>query len=138
MKYLLLLLVLLFGGPAWSFPPVHPDTVRLRICRLPAEGLLLSHGWRYHPGDNPAWASPDFDASAWDTLSPGRPRRHLPPALSTGISWLRLRLQLSDSLRQRALLLLTDGNGTFELYLDGQLLTRDGTLNPDGKGAYFA
>ena len=76
MKYLLLLLGLLFGGPAWSFPPVHPDTARLRIRHLPAEGLLLTNGWRYHAGDDPTWARPDFDDSGWDTPSPPGPDVH--------------------------------------------------------------
>ena len=108
-----------------------PDTAALRIARLPAAGLLLQKGWRYHPGDNPAWARPDFDDSAWDTLNPTRPQRQLPARLGTGINWLRLRFELGDSLRQRALLLLTNTSGAWELYLDGQLLGRDGIVHPD-------
>ena len=112
--------------------PRPADTAAvLRIHRLPASGLLLQKGWRYHPGDNPAWARPDFDDSAWDTLNPTRPQRQLPARLGTGINWLRLRFELGDSLRQRALLLLTSTSGAWELYLDGQLLGRDGIVHPD-------
>ena len=129
MRYFLLLaaLGLLFG--AATAAPLPTDT--LRINRLPAAGLLLQKGWRYHPGDNSAWARPDFDDSAWDTLNPTRPQRQLPARLGTGINWLRLRFELGDSLRQRALLLLTSTSGAWELYLDGQLLGRDGILHPD-------
>ena len=76
MRYFLLLaaLGLLFG--AATAAPVPADT--LRIARLPATGLLLQRGWRYHAGDDPAWARPDFDDSAWDTLNPTRPQRQLP------------------------------------------------------------
>ena len=88
-----------------------PDTAALQISRLPAAGLVLTKGWRYHPGDNPAWARPDFDDSAWDTLNPTRPQRQLPARLGTGINWLRLHFELGDSLRQRALLLLTSTSG---------------------------
>ncbi|MCC3154594.1 ATP-binding protein [Hymenobacter sp. BT770] len=128
MKHFLLLLSLLLGLPAFA---QAPDTAGQRIARLPAEGLLLSHGWRYHTGDDPAWARPDLDDSRWDTLNPTRPRRELPTRLHTGLGWLRLRFQLGDSLRLRALLLQTTGNGAWELYLDGQRLQRQGTLDPD-------
>ena len=126
----LLAAVWLLALPARATP--SPDTAALRINRLPATtGLLLKNGWRYHVGDNPAWARPDFDDRAWDTLSPTRPRRGLPPALGTGISWLRLRFELGDSLRQRALLLLTNSYGAWELYVDGQLVRRNGIVHPD-------
>jgi len=129
MRYFLLLaaLGLLFG--AATAAPLPADT--LRIDRLPATGLLLNKGWRYHAGDDPAWARPGFDDSAWDTLNPTRPQRQLSARLGTGINWLRLRFELGDSLRQRALLLLTNTSGAWELYLDGQLLGRDGILHPD-------
>jgi two-component system NtrC family sensor kinase len=34
------------------------------IVFLPAQGLLLRQGWRYHAGDDPAWARPNFDDHA--------------------------------------------------------------------------
>jgi two-component system NtrC family sensor kinase len=108
-----------------------PDTAALRLNRLPADGLELQRGWRYHPGDNPTWARPDFDDRAWDTLNPARPRRALPARLTAGLGWLRLRYAVGDSLRRRALLLQISCNGAMELYLDGRLVRRDGTLHPD-------
>jgi len=104
----------------------------LQINRLPAaQVLFLSQGWRYHAGDNPAWARPEFDESGWDTLNPRRPRQALPPALSSGISWLRLRFRLGDSLRQESLLLTAYELGAAEFYLNGRLLMRHGQLNAD-------
>ena len=136
MKHLLLLLLALLSASACPAqvkggPSPAPDPATQRVNRLPEKGLLLKKGWRYHAGDDPAWARPDFDDSAWDTLNPTRPRRELLAALGAGISWLRLRVRLGDSLRQRALLLNTNGSGAWEIYLDGQLLGRDGTLHPD-------
>ena len=127
----LLLLLLLAWASACTCLAQAPDTAAVRINRLPDNDLLLKKGWRYHLGDDPAWARPGFDDSAWDTLNPARLRRELPPRLGTGISWLRLRFRLADSLRQRALLLQANGNGAWEIYLDGQLLGGEGTLNPD-------
>ncbi|ALW85239.1 hypothetical protein AUC43_09105 [Hymenobacter sedentarius] len=124
----LLVAVWLLALPARAMP-VAPDTTVLRVTRLPAAGLLLTQGWRYHPGDNPAWARPEFDDSAWDTLNPTRPRRELPPRLGSGIGWLRLRFRFSDSLRRRELQLVTSQLGAVEIYLNGQLLRRRGTLS---------
>jgi len=132
LRYLLLLAVLwLLALPAWA-TPLPPDTAALRIERLPADGLPLNKGWRYHAGDNPAWARSGFDDRAWDTLNPTRPRPELPQRLSTGIGWLRLRLRPGDSLRRHALLLQAGRNltGAYELYLNGQLVQRQGVLDP--------
>ena len=128
MKHLLLLLA---WGSACACLAQAPDTAAQRINRLPDGGLLLQKGWRYHAGDDPAWAQPDFDDSRWDTLNPTRPRRELLPRLGTGISWLRLRFRLGDSLRQRDLLLDSFGVGAIEVYLNGRLVQRQGVLAAD-------
>lgn len=127
---LLLLLLLLLGRP--------PGVVRAQagpadglVRRLPAGGLLLDRGWKYRLGDDPAWARPDFDESGWDTLTPSRPRSQLPPRLQTGISWLRLRLRVGDSLRRQALVLQAGGLGAWEIYFNGRLMQRAGRLSAD-------
>ena len=125
MRHLYLLLALLLAAPAWA---QTPGTAALRIERLPPAGLLLTKGWRYHPGDDSAWAKPNFDDSRWDTINPARPRRELPRALGNGISWLRLRFRPADSLRQRALRLQVVGYGAWEIYLNGRLVQRSGTV----------
>jgi len=132
MRYFLLLAALGLLFRVATAAPLPADT--LRIDRLPATGLLLQKGWRYHAGDDPAWARADFDehTADWDTINPTKPLRLLPPRLGTGISWLRLRIRLGDSLRQHALLLQAGRNfaGAYELYLNGRLVQRQGTLAP--------
>ncbi len=122
MKHVLLLLLAWVSAGA-CFAQA-PDTATLRIERLPPTGLLLTKGWRYHPGDDPAWAQPAFNDRGWDTLNPARPRRALPPAVSSGSSWLRLRFRLGDSLRVPVLAPFY--LGATEIYLNGKLLLRDG------------
>ena len=130
MRHFLLLAALGLLFEVATAAPLPADTAAaIRIDRLPAAGLLLQKGWRYHAGDDPAWARPDFDDSAWDTLNPARPRRELPARLRTGISWLRLRFHLSDSLRRRELQLITSQFGAIDIYLDGQLLRHRGTFS---------
>lgn len=74
---------------------------------------------------------PAFDDSNWDTLHPARPRRELPRPLQTEVSWLRLRFRLSDSLRQQTLVLQAWELGACEVYLNGHLVLRQGTLAAD-------
>ena len=105
------------------------DTAAVRIEHLPVQ--LLSKRWRYHPGDNPAWARPDFDDSRWGTFDPARPRHEQPRAVQEGICWLRLRFRLSDSLRQRELVLRLLGRGALEVYLNGRLVQRQGVMAAD-------
>jgi signal transduction histidine kinase len=128
MRLLLLLaaLGLLFGVATAA--PLPADTAALRINRLPADGLLLDKGWRYQAGDDPAWARPDFDDSAWETFDPLQALHELPPRLRTGISWLRLRFRPADSLRRRALQLQLLGYGAWEVYLNGRLVQRSGSV----------
>jgi signal transduction histidine kinase len=134
MRFLLLLVAcgLLFLSASAAAPLPAAATV-LRVNSLSPKGstqngLLLKKGWRYQVGDNPAWARPDFDASGWDTLNPAGPRQLMPAGLRTGISWLRLRFRLADSLRQRAVLLQADGYGAWEIYLNGRLVQRAGIV----------
>jgi len=126
--------LLLLGG-LWllQLPPAtaQPASPSMRIERLPPSGLVLNKGWRYHIGDDPAWARPDFDDRRWEELDLGRPQRELPARLQTGISWLRLRLRVGDSLRQHALLLQLGALGAWQLYLNGRLVQHKGTLHPD-------
>ena len=39
------------------------------IDSLPAKGILLDKGWKFHEGDNPEWAKPDMDDSKWQSIT---------------------------------------------------------------------
>jgi two-component system NtrC family sensor kinase len=121
MRYFLLLAALWLMLPTTALAQT-PDTVALLV---PRSRTLLGKAWRYHAGDNPAWARPDFDASRWDTLTLAlnRPARALPRATQVGVYWLRRRFRLPDSLRQRDLVLQFWRLGTADVYLNGRLLT---------------
>jgi two-component system NtrC family sensor kinase len=124
MKHLLLLLLLLSAGAglAQSKQGVS-QTTDPHVGFVPRWRSLLTKGWRYHAGDNPAWARPDLDASTWDTLTLNRPVHAMPRATQAGVCWLQLRFRLPDSLRQRNLVLQFYRLGTADIYLNGRLLT---------------
>ncbi|ALW85575.1 hypothetical protein AUC43_11015 [Hymenobacter sedentarius] len=136
MRYFFLLVACwLLALPAEAAVPLPADSAVLRITRLPANGLLLSHGWRYHAGDDPAWARPDFDDSSWDTIPVARVGFALPARALAGPGWFRLRLRLGDSLRYQALGLRTNRTmAGFELYLNGRPFGHYGTFSTDPAG----
>jgi len=75
----------------------------------------LNQGWRTHAGDNPAWALPGFDDSAWPAISLAAPNDF------AGWRWYRLRVQIPAQHPPLALL-VTGGVGTYQVYVNGQRL----------------
>jgi hypothetical protein len=50
--------------------------------------LKFNNSWRYQPGDNLEWASPDFDDSKWQDVNPiGLKAYQMPDSLWIGV-WL--------------------------------------------------
>jgi phosphoserine phosphatase RsbU/P len=76
--------------------------------------VLVERGWRTQPGNNPAWAQPDFDNSAWQSATLSTHTQ-----LPAGPRWYRLRLHLNPGEPPLALLIMAPG-GSFELWIDGK------------------
>lgn len=99
-------------------------------ANLAAEVRSLAGEWRFRPGDDPAWAAPDFDDSDWQTASvPGYwPKGGFPEVDQLG--WYRLRVPVDPD---DAPLSVRFGGVryAFELYADGMRLGGAGTLPPD-------
>jgi len=70
-------------------------------------------GWHVHEGDDPAWASPGFDDSAWKTVELDEQGASHP-----GWRWYRLHLKLHENHPDLALL-IDGGEGTYALYVNG-------------------
>jgi sigma-B regulation protein RsbU (phosphoserine phosphatase) len=76
--------------------------------------VTLSEGWREQDGDNPAWAETGFDDSGWnpvvlDDLGAAQP----------GTRWYRVHVKLAAD-HPHVHLLVAGGEGTYELYVDGE------------------
>jgi len=74
--------------------------------------LDINHGWRQQEGDDPAWAQPNFDDSGWKEVE-------LNDRARQGWSWYRLRVRLAEG-HPHLYLLVAGGEGTYELYINGQ------------------
>ena len=91
---------------------------------------LYAAPWKYHPGDNPEWANPDFDDTAWESANTMLFKAELPESGWEGIGWFRLHLSVPDEQLWHLPLALyvTYQAGASEIYLDGELIYKFGTV----------
>jgi signal transduction histidine kinase len=86
--------------------------------------------WKLHTGDNPAWASPAFDDSAWKAVPLPATWQEQGLQDLDGPAWFRAALVLDGEARLAAardrlgLLLGASSVGGYEVYADGRLLGR--------------
>ena len=99
------------------------------IDSLPTKGVLLDKAWKYQAGDNPDWAKPDFDDSAWESIDPTKDIMDLPQIQDGKIGWMRLRLKIDSSLMPLPLALRISQVIASEIYVDGRLIERFGKLD---------
>ena len=110
---------------------VHPAAAQDEQGQiLSADKLHRSVGpWKYHPGDDPAWAHPGFDDSAWESLiDPTFELEEVPQSGWTGIGWFRLHFATDSTLWNRPLVLAAYTRGAAEVYLDDRLLATFGKV----------
>ena len=68
------------SGGAVEFPAEDPIILAGDLH----DRTQIVYGWRYQPGDNPAWADPELDDSGWAVISSLLPLDDEPPG-----SWER-------------------------------------------------
>jgi hypothetical protein len=83
--------------------------------QLPPGVLDLTQSWRVHEGDNPAWADPDLDDSAWPVEG-----LDSHAASAQGWRWFRVSVRLPQESAPPLSLLLDGRSGAYELFIDGQ------------------
>lgn len=103
--------------------------------------------WKFHTGDNPQWASPNFDDSAWGTMDLTPPRGSYDPQMGTsgfvpgwtargypgyhGFAWYRLRVDVQGDSERLALKMPDDFDDAYQVYVNGRLIGEFGRF--DGK-----
>jgi len=85
--------------------------------------------WRFHPGNNPAWASPSFDDSSWPLLATGQKWGSQGYPDLNGYAWYRLRLKLPATPHPLGID-IGHINSAAEIYADGRLLGENGVMRP--------
>jgi phosphoserine phosphatase RsbU/P len=110
------LILLPCRAAAQTQPNVEVGNGVLKVNSWPSKLVHLKHGWRFHRGDNPAYARPDFDDSSWQPVSLGRLQNG-----SLGASWYRMRIELPPHHGPLALGIF-GVTGAYEVYLNGVLV----------------
>ena len=76
--------------------------------------------WRFHTGDNPAWASPEFDDSQWALLCSDEDWGKQGYRGYSGFAWYRFRVAIPAGL-EHVSLLLPPMRTSYQVYVDGKL-----------------
>ena len=97
------------------------------------EPVKLTAPWRFHEGDDPAWAAPDFDDSKWPLIAPDKDTQEGPPA-DIRYGWYRIRVKLPATQQPLA---LSIGPVECEVYADGRLIGTVGTMRPKPQAQFM-
>jgi phosphoserine phosphatase RsbU/P len=96
------------------------------------EPVKLTALWRFHAGDDLAWAAPGFDDSQWTLTPPDKdPQRGSTADIRWG--WYRIRVKLPATHEPLALSL---GWWESEIYADGRLIGTIGTPRSNPRSTY--
>jgi hypothetical protein len=105
----------------------------------------LAGPWKFHVGDNPAWAQPDFDDSHWEDmdLTPGSrgqargwtARGH---AGYSGYAWYRLQVNVDGAKRSLALKMPNDFDDAYQVFVNGSRIGEFGKFSGRHVTAYIS
>jgi len=85
--------------------------------------------WRFHTGDNPAWADPNFDDSQWPLLRSTEGWSTQGYKDYGGLAWYRFQVTVPAGL-EHILLRLPTIETCYEVYADGNLIGTYGKMPP--------
>jgi Stage II sporulation protein E (SpoIIE) len=98
--------------------------------RLDGGAVALGHPWQFHLGDDPAWASPNFDDSLWEQLSPSKTWGAQTHPNTEGFGWYRLHIAFARGAPGTIALLVPQVDDAYEVYWNGRLIGSHGKLPP--------
>ena len=108
-----------------------------RIDSIPTQGILLDKGWKFHAGDNPDFAKPDFDDTQWESIDPTKDVMDLKQFGKQNIGWFRLTFKVDSSLFGQTFALSVRQVGSSQIFNNGSLITQIGefsTKTTESKG----
>lgn len=115
--------------------------------------LLLTGPWKFHPGDNPQWAAPDFNDFAWDDIDLTPPPGSYDPNIGStgfvpgwtargypnlvGYAWYRLRIKVeSTGLSSLSLKMPQNVDDAYQIFVNGHLIGQFGKFAPNHVTVY--
>ena len=112
--------------------PARPASLIHTIEGMGKDAVPLEGQWQFQIGDDPRWAAPSFDDSQWRQITAEDSWGSQGYYGYTGFAWYRYHLAIdptSGTPRELALL-IPQIDDAYELYWNGQLIGKDGTLPP--------
>jgi len=94
--------------------------------------IAIDTRWKFHTGDDPAWALPGFDDSKWDSLLPTIIWEYQGYRRYDGYAWYRLKVNIPSALKENAIIkdslqfLLGRIDDCDQVYLNGELIGENG------------
>ena len=132
-----LLLLLLIGVPCFG-----QDVSRI----VANEPVNIAGPWKFHIGDDPRWAQPQFDDASWQSLQVPMDWGLQGFAGYSGFAWYRLTIELCGTsctaeaidadILHRLAVTLGKVQSAYELYAGGVLLGGMGSLPPSARIHY--
>jgi hypothetical protein len=100
--------------------------------------VKLNGFWQFHTGDDPHWASPSLDDSAWEPITASDSWGSQGHPGYTGFAWYRrhLRISLAPGANTTYALLIPWVDDAYEVYWNGSLIGRHGKLPPGPRWYY--
>ena len=119
------------GSTSFALQPsaqsIAPSVFNLDQDRQPIASL--DGMWRFHPGDNSAWANPAFDDSAWPLIASDRSWSDQGYPAMSGYAWYRFTVQIPARSKASSLLLVPIYT-SYEVYVDGHFAGTSGHMPP--------
>jgi len=123
--------LLLVGSLCFFFNVSGQRTTKeFELANLPA---VVQGEWKFHAGDQPAWADTAFDDHAWQFINPTRQYHFLPELARAEIGWFRLTLDVSPALRKKAVAIVIRQSGAADVYFNGSLIRTMGRVSKDAR-----
>jgi two-component system, NtrC family, sensor kinase len=105
----------------------------IHLTDIPDTGITLNRGWKFFEGDHLDFAKPDFDDRSWLDFDPSSDHLKTVSAAKPGIYWIRLRFSVDSTLLPQQFSALIEQFTASELYVNGKLVQRFGTVHSDPK-----
>ncbi len=135
-----------------ALPAMLPAQPTIVLGNATAE---LTGPWKFHTGDNPEWARPDFDDSGWSVMDLTPPEGSYDPYIGSsgfvpgwtargypgysGFAWYRLRVNLRDPVEGGlALKMPSDVDDAYQVYANGRFIGEFGRFSGNGVMNYIA
>ena len=118
----------------------------------------LNGPWKFHTGDQPEWADPGFDDSAWGTMDLTPPPGSYDPITGNsgfvpgwttrgypgyaGYAWYRLRVNIQDNVQRGesgglALKMPENVDDIYQVFVNGRMVGEFGRFAPQGNTLYM-